>query len=561
MAIDIDITYNNNIIASLTHQDSAPVIYSGDAIDFINAPGTKTLACANKYMTGNIEVGSTILSCGNKIMTSNVTLTATTSAFALGFTLTVSGTTYTFTQATATNSVSNIYSYVKDTESNDWYLIVYSTGTLNFTTLQQNLDICAVGGGGGGGGAYANATASVVTANNGGNGGGGFYEELYNQQFLLNTDYTLTVGAAGSRGTGNGTSGSSGSASHGGNGGDSSIVTGEDTILTAAGGPRGTRGTASAKGTNGSGGSAQYCFGDSTYPSVSGGNRNSYKGGGGKGGTATAYWNAQGGYQNGGNGTAGAKGLIIVKSTIYSSTDPVLDFLFIHSSTIYEFNSTTETHTESGIYSYTKDTETGDWDIIFYVSGQIMFKTLTTNIDICGVGGGGGGGGAYANATSTVCRAHDGANGGGGYYNESTDETLTQYEIYGITIGSAGSAGSGSGIPSAPGTPANGGHGGTTALKLGSTNIFTAAGGSGGGQGTANSDGSSGSGGSAQYCFSDENYPHVSGVSSNRGGAGSGGTGAYAYWNSSSSNYFSGPSGTAGKAGLLIIRNKRTATE
>lgn len=230
----------------------------------------------------------------------------------LAFGLTVNGTTYTFDENSASSSVSNVYNYVKDANSDNWYLIVYSDASIIFTSLTTNLDVCAVGGGGGGGGAYANATSSSVKLNDGSNGGGGYYQQLLNTAFTEDSTYSISIGAGGSRGTGSGTN--TGSTSNGGAGGASSITLSETSILTANGGPGGKRGTSSGAGAAVTGGSAQYCFSDSTYPSVSGANRNSYKGGGGKKGTASGYWNNTGSYQNGGNGTAGAKGLVILRN-------------------------------------------------------------------------------------------------------------------------------------------------------------------------------------------------------------------------------------------------------
>ena len=234
------------------------------------------------------------------------------SEFSLNFALTCSGTTYRFLDTSESSSKDGVYKFSRSGNDN-WSIHVYTSGTINFTTLTTNVDICTVGGGGGGGGAYANASSASVAAYNGGNGGGGYVTNTYNKEITTGSAYTLTVGARGSAGSGSGSNLSTTTA--GGNGGTTSVKLGSTTISTASGGHGGGRATASGgSGSNGSGGSKQYPFGSDVYSYVSGSGSTSRKGSGGYKGEATAYWNSTGSYQMGGNAYKGVAGLIIIRN-------------------------------------------------------------------------------------------------------------------------------------------------------------------------------------------------------------------------------------------------------
>lgn len=228
--------------------------------------------------------------------------------FDFNFTFAANNNVYSFNSESESSSLANVYNYHKDSESNDWYLIVYTTGILKFAALTTNLDVCAVGGGGGGGGGNANAWSSGAWSCYGGNGGGGYYQEEIDGSFDTDSEYSLNIGSGGSAGGAYGGAGSSGTST--------TIIKNGETVLSANGGGGGGGGiSGGTTGSAGTGGSARYCFNDSAYPSVSGPNRNSYKGGGGGAGSGTAWSNKTGMYKNATAGSAGAAGLIVIRNT------------------------------------------------------------------------------------------------------------------------------------------------------------------------------------------------------------------------------------------------------
>ena len=77
MSVNVDVTYNNSSILTLSNQSSVPITYDGNTIATLSSAGTKTLLCADKYMTTNVGIGSSTLNCAGKIMASNVVVTAT----------------------------------------------------------------------------------------------------------------------------------------------------------------------------------------------------------------------------------------------------------------------------------------------------------------------------------------------------------------------------------------------------------------------------------------------------------------------------------------------------
>lgn len=77
MAINVDVTYNGNSIATLENVASAPITYNGNTIATLTDAGTKTLSCAGKMMATDVAIGGKTLSCAGKIMASDVLLTST----------------------------------------------------------------------------------------------------------------------------------------------------------------------------------------------------------------------------------------------------------------------------------------------------------------------------------------------------------------------------------------------------------------------------------------------------------------------------------------------------
>lgn len=77
MAINLDVTYDGNTIATLENQASVPIIYNNATIATLSAAGTNTIACANKLMATDLIIGDKTLACAGKVMSSNIGLTAT----------------------------------------------------------------------------------------------------------------------------------------------------------------------------------------------------------------------------------------------------------------------------------------------------------------------------------------------------------------------------------------------------------------------------------------------------------------------------------------------------
>lgn len=76
MAINVDVAYNGNTIATLENVASAPITYGGNTIATLSDAGTKTLTCAGKMMSTDVVIGSKTLNCAGKVMSSNVIITA-----------------------------------------------------------------------------------------------------------------------------------------------------------------------------------------------------------------------------------------------------------------------------------------------------------------------------------------------------------------------------------------------------------------------------------------------------------------------------------------------------
>ena len=298
MPIDVTATYSGSTIVSLSRQSSVDVKYGSTTLATLTAASTKTLSCSGKVMNANVTVGSKTLSCSGKLMKTNVVVTAVTSPIQWKFTYTVSSTTYTFTQDTASATVTDKYKYVKSGTS--WYIVLYASGSFKFTTRDQTVDICAVGGGGGAGGGGSNPSGYTGWSMHGGAGAGGYITTKSSQTPTVGTSYTITIGA---KGTG-GAAGGQGTYSSGSNG-TAGGATKFGSLVTANGGGGGAgsyynsgSGADSTSGTT----SAAYMFGSSTYPQVGG--RGSRRGGG-----ATRPANAA----SGGNGNPG---LITIRSHV-----------------------------------------------------------------------------------------------------------------------------------------------------------------------------------------------------------------------------------------------------
>lgn len=211
----------------------------------------------------------------------------------LNFILTINNIEYKFNEKTITHSVSDTYDFRHNDDN--WDLILYSNGVINFKTIKTSVDFCAVGGGGAGGGSTG---ANPLAA--GGNGGGGVYTEQSNININTKQNCIINIGAGGT--------------ANGGRGGTTSLIYQTDniTIVTAAGGGGGSTGEGRTEEDQGSPHTAQcYCFNDSAYPTVCGPTARSesvsyYRGAGGTGGVRLSnQWN---------KGTNGRPGLLIIRN-------------------------------------------------------------------------------------------------------------------------------------------------------------------------------------------------------------------------------------------------------
>lgn len=224
-------------------------------------------------------------------------------------------------------------------------------------------------------------------------------------------------------------------------------------------------------------------------------------------------------------------------------------FVLTISGTNYSFDKNSVSSSVANQYNFTKNGD--DWSLEVYATATIKF-TKAPKMDVCAVGGGGGGGGGTGNYSSYIYGrfAGKGGNGGGGYYDELLNQSLELNNDYAITIGSGGSGGSGA--TGSYASASKGSNGGVSSIIDGNgQTILTVNGGTGGSGSYRGSNPGAGAGGAAQYCFSDSNFPSVSGAARNayKGGGGTGGAG--------SSNPTYGRAGTAGAAGLIVIRNAR----
>lgn len=211
----------------------------------------------------------------------------------------------------------------------------------------------------------------------------------------------------------------------------------------------------------------------------------------------------------------------------------------------------TPSFTYDGVYDLI-DEGGGNWYIQFITSGTLNVTNWggCHTLDLCGVGGGGGGGGGYAYYISAAANyASQGGHGGGGFVTTVNAQDVFELNTdYIITIGTGGPGGAGSINRSVVG--GNGTAGTATSLTYGDEIIFSAAGGPAGTGGTNTGDGSAGQGGQAQFIFNSSAYPNVSGANrpGSYGGGGSRGTAQI------TTGATANP-GTAGAAGLLVIRN------
>ena len=125
-------------------------------------------------------------------------------------------------------------------------LTITSSRTVNFSDNAENIDVFVCGGGGGGGG--GNSWGTTSTSYGGAGGGGGRTATVKNAPITRYTDYSVTVGAGGSRGNGGYREVTDGTS------GGSSSVSG---IVSASGGGGGSGGGSGSGGSGGSGGGAQ----------------------------------------------------------------------------------------------------------------------------------------------------------------------------------------------------------------------------------------------------------------------------------------------------------------
>ena len=179
-----------------------------------------------------------------------------------------------------------------DQGGGNWYIFFTSSGTLNISAGEVNVDYVLVGGGGGGG-----RGGKGYNANGGGGGGGGGAEvdNYFNQTLALNTNYILTIGLGGAPETAGSTTAAFLHSALGGNAGGygNDYTPGGGGVGRSGAGWGGLGGTGSVRGTNGEGGgNGSHIFGNSSDLYVSAG------GGGG----ASGYLNLAGGGGTGGNG-------------------------------------------------------------------------------------------------------------------------------------------------------------------------------------------------------------------------------------------------------------------
>ena len=187
-----------------------------------------------------------------------------------------------------------------------------SSTTTKFSSNVSRVDVSCVGGGGGAGGAQGYERGNIGT---GGGGGGGYASMEESVTFVINNNYSIIVGAAGSAGVSKNSS--TQKATDGGNGGNSSFLE-----IEAQGGKGGKAAVFNFSNDSisaGAGGEGNGKGGNGVLPSNNGNNGGSGQGNiydsfatiksvGGGGGSGSAYKEPN--YRIGGNGGApgGGKG-------------------------------------------------------------------------------------------------------------------------------------------------------------------------------------------------------------------------------------------------------------
>lgn len=171
-------------------------------------------------------------------------------------------------------------------------------------------------------------------------------------------------------------------------------------------------------------------------------------------------------------------------------------------------------YTFSGTSSFSGDVA-GDWELQLKTTGNLVFQSLKTPVDIFLVGGGAGG----RTATNNQYTSYGGEGGSGGYTSLYSNQTLTLNTTYVATIGAGGSPGVGETNKSGGSTSLGSSYTCSGAYHIGtqddgSNNM----GGSGGGGGThpdSSGLGNGGSDGSDGYRY--QNYGYGKGMNTING--------------------------------------------
>jgi len=241
---------------------------------------------------------------------------------------------FTYVPLDSSVSVEDSYDYVQGEEGN-WELAILSSGNLNFSNINTDIDIFLVGGGGGGGGAWNNGGYR----GGGGGGAGGYTTTETGLSVEKNTPYTIQIGSGGIGGTsydkdgnlGGTTSAFNTTARGGGGGGNGWGSAGSGGVgKNGIGGASGTAGGGAGGGvlsgyttTDGNPGEdGIYAFASNTSLYQSGMKYGAGGGGGGTGMYMAAGYFGMGGAGGGGNpcttngrnGGSGGSGIVIIRN-------------------------------------------------------------------------------------------------------------------------------------------------------------------------------------------------------------------------------------------------------
>jgi len=214
---------------------------------------------------------------------------------------------FTYVPLDSSVSVEDSYDYVQGEEGN-WELAILSSGNLNFSNINTDIDIFLVGGGGGGGGGWFNT--SNYYRGGGGGGAGGYITTKTGVSVEKNIPYYIQIGTGGAGGVGHSTNGGTGGNTTafdqnaaGGTGGNSALEFKGETQTggTGEGGAGGANSSGYTNFAGATGGNGKYAF-DSSISLYQSGIMYGAGGGGGSNYYTTDGGGAAGGITGGGAG-------------------------------------------------------------------------------------------------------------------------------------------------------------------------------------------------------------------------------------------------------------------